>query len=89
MSKKKTNIDKGSEDEVTGRFRCRQANSRNFVLKKEKLVGIFKDMKHDIFDLVTLGQTKLYTILLKALYYVCGIKFQKNGRNVKYDIKIC
>ena len=52
-----------------------------------KLVRICKDSNHNILGLVPQGQTKLYAIFIKAFYYICGIKFQNNGVNVKYAVK--
>ena len=41
---------------------------------------------NDIFDLVTFGQTELFANYLKDFYYICGIKLQKNGRNIQYAV---
>ena len=41
---------------------------------------------NDFSDMVTQGQTKLFTDYLKAFYYICGINFQNNGSSVQYAI---
>ena len=86
MSKMKTNIEIGSKEGGTGRFWNYQANSSNLIHKKEKPVGRCEKIKNNIFDLVTQGQTKLYTKLLKVFYYIYGIKFQKNGSDMQYCV---
>ena len=87
MRKTKPNIDKGSEYGGTGRFRLRQAKSRNFIRKKEKPVGEYEDIKSDVFDLVPQDQTKLYANSLKLFYYIFGIKVQNNWIGIQYSVK--
>ena len=55
MSELKPKIEKGSEDGGEGRFRHRQAKSRNFIRKKENHVGRCEDIKNGIVDLVPQG----------------------------------
>ena len=31
--------------------------------------------------------TKIFTNSLKSFYYICGIKFQNNGRKMQYAVK--
>ena len=83
---KKLIIDKGLEDRGTGQFRRRQDNSDNFIHNKDKRVRRCEDIKHEFFDLVPQGQTKLYANSLKEIYYTYGIKFQNNGINVQYAV---
>ena len=86
MSKTEPKIEKGSEDEGTGKFRRRQDNSRIFIRKKKNPVGICEDIKNEVFDLLHQKQTDLFTNSLKGFYYICGINFQRNRRYVKYAI---
>ena len=59
-------------------------SARNFIHNKEKPVRRFEEIKNYVFGLVPQGQTELFTNSLKDLCYICGIKSQKNGRDVKY-----
>ena len=86
MRKMKPKIKKGSEEGVTGRFRRRQSNPINFIRRKEKPPWKCEDTKNNVFDLVPQGQAKLFTNSLKDLYYICGIKFQKNGSDLQYTV---
>ena len=63
--------------------------TKTYITKLHKLIipGRCKYTKNDVFDLVTQGQTELFSNLLKDFYYICGIKFQKNGSDVKYAVK--
>ena len=83
----KPKTEKGSEDGATGQLRRRQAKSINFIPKKGKSVCRYKSTNNGVFDLVLQGQTKLFTNSLRAFYYICGIKLQKNGSDLQYSIK--
>ena len=80
-------IEKGSEEDGTGRlWRC-QDKLRNFICNKENSVGRCEYIMNDFSDMVTQGHTELFTKSLKSVYYICGILFQNDGRNVKYAVK--
>ena len=87
MSETKPRIKKVSEDGGTEWFRRHQAKSRKFISRKENPVGKSENIKNTAFDLVPQGDTNLFTHSLKTFYYICGVKFQKNGSNVQYAIK--
>ena len=86
MSEAKPDIEKGPDKRGTGRFHRHQARSRNFVHKKENPAGRCEYIRNDTFDLVLQGQNKLFTNFLKALYYICGIKFLNNRSDVHYTV---
>ena len=58
----------------------------NFIYNKENPARICEDTMNEFFGLVTQGQTELFTNSIKDFYYICGIKFHKNGRNMKYAV---
>ena len=64
MSETKPKIDKGSEDGVTGKFCRRQSKSSNFICKKENLVGRWKDIKNELFELKTIYLCRVLTLVV-------------------------
>ena len=80
-------IRKGSQNRRTGRFRRRQSKQIKFISKKENTVRRCEYINNDVFDLVWQVQTDLFVNLLKAFYYICGIKVQRNGSDVQYAVK--
>ena len=86
MSETKPKTEKTSEDGGRGQFCRRQDKSSNFICKKENPVGRYKYIKNDVFDVVSQEHTELFSNSIKAFYYICGIKFQKNGSGMEYVV---
>ena len=70
----------------TRKFCRRQAKLSNFIYNKENPARICEDTMNEFFGLVTQVHTELFTNSIKDFYYICGVKFYKNGRNMKYSV---